>query len=557
MRSNKAKRTPSAYVAALVVVVLMLSVDFRNTFGAVGGDLDQSFGTGGKLITGFGNNSAGATAVVLQSDGKIVAVGSIFGDSTFNSDFVLARYATNGSLDPSFGMGGVVVTDFFGDSDFPRAAAIQRDGKILVVGAVLNGLASSDFGLARYNIDGSLDVSFGVDGKVACDFGQSRFDRYDSATGLALQDDGRIVVVGYAAAGQNLDVHFGLARFNDDGSLDPSFGSGGLATTEFLGQEVAMCVAVQPDGRIVLGGYAARNHFATTDFALVRYNTDGTLDNTFGTGGVAINDFGNGMADYLWALAIQGDGKIVGVGETWTNIPPNHGEASRFAILRYTASGSPDSTFASEGKQITAFGAGDLFARAEAVKIQRDGKIIASGSSQLPFSISGSGVVLARYNSNGALDSTFGVAGKITTLFGEYATSASALAIQQDGKIVTAGRAVRAGAKPIDSFALARYLGSTFDLCLQDDNNFSLLQINSTSGEYSFTDCGATSLGGIGAVSKRGCLVTLRVGSGDRRVNVQIDTCQRKGFGSIQILSQGRTFSFIDRDTANNSCGCP
>ena len=199
----------------------------------------------------------------------------------------------SGTLDASFGTGGKVTTDFAGSGDGAGAIAVQPDGKLVAAGAAtINGQA--DFALARYNSNGTLDTGFGTDGRVTTDFG----GRYEVARSVALQWDGKIVVAGGSVIGLFND--FAVARYLSDGTLDASFGTGGKVITKFENRPDGMApgevsadaksVAVQPDGKIVVAGYA--NIEGEEDFALVRYNANGTLDATFGSGGKVITDFG-------------------------------------------------------------------------------------------------------------------------------------------------------------------------------------------------------------------------------------------------------------------------
>jgi uncharacterized delta-60 repeat protein len=218
---------------------------------AAPGALDPTFGTGGEVTTDFGGSDS-AEAVGIQSDGKIVTAGSTFSGGL--QHFVLARYNADGNLDSSFGSGGKVTTDF-GGFDAASALVIQPDGRIVAAGR-----GSGDFALARYNADGSLDPTFGSGGKVTTDFGGS-----DDAFGVALQADGKIVAAGQGGS------DFGLARYNADGSLDPTFGSGSRVTTDLGGFEDAIAVALQNDGKIVITGQKFSGGFQ--QFALARYTT--------------------------------------------------------------------------------------------------------------------------------------------------------------------------------------------------------------------------------------------------------------------------------------------
>ena len=199
----------------------------------------------------------------------------------------------SGTLDASFGTGGKVTTDFAGAGDGAGPIAVQPDGKLVAAGAAtINGQV--DFALARYNSDGTLDTSFGTAGRVTTDFGSP----WEAPSALAIQGDGKIVVAGFTEVGQF--AAFAVARYNSDGTLDTTFGGGGKAITGFandtnlvaLGPVSAQAysVAVQPDGKIVVAGYA--NIDGEEDFAVVRYKANGTLDLAFGAGGKAITEFG-------------------------------------------------------------------------------------------------------------------------------------------------------------------------------------------------------------------------------------------------------------------------
>jgi uncharacterized delta-60 repeat protein len=350
------------------------------------GRLDRSFGVGGKALTSFGpRNKVEARAVALQVDGKVVLAGGVrFGD------FALARYTAHGRLDPSFGQNGKVLTHFGSRRNFSDATAlaIQPDGKLVAVGSwfrnPING--PGRFALARYTSRGRLDPSFGHGGKVLTSFG-GRSEAYAAA--LLIQRDGKLVVAGEDSAGSYLAV--ALARYNADGSLDPSFGSGGRAVTkvaEYGGG--ASAVVLQADGKIVVNAAGGERR------VLVRYTVHGKLDRSFGVDGKAV------ASKTAPALALQRDGKFVDAG--WVL-----GRSREFALHRYTPSGALDSSFGRGGKVFTDFGA---FARANALAVQANGKIVAAGTrSSKDFAV-------ARYTSSGRLDGSFGSGGKVTTDFG-------------------------------------------------------------------------------------------------------------------------------------------
>jgi uncharacterized delta-60 repeat protein len=253
------------------------SLDFGVARFNTNGSFDASFGSGGKVTTNFGGTYSAGYGVARAPDGKIVVAGiKEFVGSGFDYDFAVARYNSDGSLDTSFGAGGKVTTDFASTDDIPYTVTVQADGKIVAAGITDPG-AASNFGLVRYNLDGSLDASFGSGGKVVTDFGAN----FEAANSVTMQADGKIVVAGFTFLG-TFNVDFALARYNSDGSLDTSFGIGGKVTTSFGSNEDAISVVIQPDGKILVGGSTSGGPGTGADFALVRYNSDGSLDTSFG-----------------------------------------------------------------------------------------------------------------------------------------------------------------------------------------------------------------------------------------------------------------------------------
>jgi uncharacterized delta-60 repeat protein len=346
------------------------------------GVLDTTFGTSGKVTTDLGSPYEEATSVALQPDGKIVvAGGAVFG--LFN-DFVLVRYNTNGTLDTTFGAGGKVITNLAGVSAQAYSVAVQRDGKIVVAGEA-NVDGGYDFALVRYNTNGTLDTTFGTRGQVFTDFGtvQQGFS-FAQASALALQPDGKIVLAGNAYLGQDYD--FALARYNINGTLDTTFGSGGRVTTDFATPNAgANAVAIQPDGMIVAGGLAKQS------LALVRYNPRGGLDLNFGIGGKVFTAFGiNGAVD---SLAIKGDGRIVAVGQAFSTSDSTY----HYALVQYNSLGALDTSFGTGGKVTPVFGS--LRERVASVLVQLDGKIVVAGGQATVNGVNGgSDFALARFN---------------------------------------------------------------------------------------------------------------------------------------------------------------
>jgi uncharacterized delta-60 repeat protein len=232
------------------------------------GELDPSFDGDGRVLTDFGGDDFGS-AMAIQSDGKIVSAGRSDAGAQPAANFALARHNPDGSLDPTFGSDGTVLTDF-GSSEAPEAVEIQADGKIVAAGLSGGGADIADFALARYNPDGSLDLTFGGDGIVLTDFGA-----LDGANDIAIQADGKIVAAGTTLAGDN-PFNFALARYNPDGSLDAAFDGDGRVLTDFGSGEGAQDVGIQADGKIVAAGFS----FAGANpgnFALARYLPNGPL----------------------------------------------------------------------------------------------------------------------------------------------------------------------------------------------------------------------------------------------------------------------------------------
>lgn len=248
------------------------------------------------------------------------------------------------------------------------------DGKILAAGQTTT-VAFGRMALLRYNSDGSLDQTYGDNGVTITEFpvGPNGVNGGVSAYALALQADGKAVLAGSYV--DNSFSEFAVARFNTDGSLDTSFGNDGrLVTSTGSGDALALDVAVQTDGKIVAAGsFEASND--NDNFALARYNSDGTLDSAFGRGGIVTTDLFNGTDDTITGIALQSDGRIIAVGQTG-NYP-----TFNFAVTRYTTAGRLDTTLGKGGKVSTDFGAGGSFDIAYGVVLAADGKIVVAGES--------------------------------------------------------------------------------------------------------------------------------------------------------------------------------
>lgn len=417
---------------------------------AAAGDLDPTFGTGGMVTTDIGRSTDIANAVAIQADGKLVVVGQTYRHNDFSDeDFVVLRYNIDGTLDNTFGSRGKVRTDFPGLAAVPSAVAIQTDGKIVVAGGAFPLFTfAGNFEVVRYNPSGSLDTSFGNGGIVTTTFPEGSY-----AFGVALQSDGKIIAAGTVfvdfVIGDSSDTDFALARYNPDGTPDTTFGNGGQVMTDFVGMEDdAFSVLIQPDGKIVAVGSA--NSSATNyDFAAVRYLSNGTIDTTFGVSGKVSTDFGDQNFDRARSAALQSDGRIVAAGFAISQ----GGGVQNFAVARYTSNGVLDTAFSGDGKTQIDFG--NCCQSATKVLLQSDGKIITVGGSN--GESGDDDFLLARLSPRGALDNTFGVGGKVRTSFGDLNGGANGAALQPDGKIVAVGFQATFS-NQFSNFALARYL---------------------------------------------------------------------------------------------------
>jgi uncharacterized delta-60 repeat protein len=330
----------------------------------------------------------------------------------------------------SFSGDGKQTTDFGGSSESASGVALQEDGKIIAVGD--DGVGN--FALARYNSNGSLDTTFSGDGKQTTDFGG-----FDRATGVAVQGDGKIVVVGGGAFDGGGNPDFAIARYNPNGSLDTTFSGDGKQTTDFGGFDDATAVALQSNGRIVAVGGGVGTEVSAPAFALARYNSNGSLDTSFSGDGKQTTGFG----DIANGVALQANGKIVAVGHAGQD----------FGLARYNANGSLDTTFSGDGLQTTAFGLG-ADDQANGVALQGDGKIVAAGYAS--GGATGRDFALARYNPNGTLDTSFSGDGIRRSNLGGN-DQANGVALQVNGRIVLAGGGL--GPDQTSDFTVARYLG--------------------------------------------------------------------------------------------------
>jgi uncharacterized delta-60 repeat protein len=411
----------------LVCFALTATAVFATSVSAAAGDLDPTFDADGKVVTDVGSVDDRAYDLAIQRDGKIVVFGEAY---TGALNFVLARHNRNGSLDASFGAGGIVRTEF----GWGRGVAIQPDGKIVAVGGgALPGGTSLDFAVARYNADGTLDPTFGAGGKAVADFGFS-----DIAFAVAIQRDGKIVAAGHARRTRVIGTEaFAVARFNSEGSLDASFDGDGRVTTPFSSlSDAAFALEIQRDGKLVVSGYAGheRGGEPSPTGAVARYNPDGSPDASFdGDGRLMVAETSGSR------LALQADGRILVGGGT---------------IVRLNADGSRDPSFGRSGLvTLDCMWSGPLL-------VQSDKKIVVTGTT-----MNNADFTVLRLHPDGRVDSGFRGGKCAATDFGSASLDVpAAAALQPDGRIVVAGWTQLSQSHGQD-FAVARYLNPAPPTC--------------------------------------------------------------------------------------------
>lgn len=425
-----------------VAVAAALLTASAGPAAAGAGELDRTFGVDGTLRTNFGGTYDWAYAAAVQPDGKIIAAGVSNAAGTY--DFAVARYTPDRALDESFGDGGIVTTDFGASRDWAYAVALQPNGRIVVAG-VSDHSGSKDFALTRYTPDGRLDPTFGDDGRVS---GGLRPLTADMIHGVAVQPDGGIVAAGVSFEDRfSVKPHgdFMVARYTPEGELDPTFGVGGVVTTNFAEQsyDIANAVVLQSNGRILVGGVSNSGGgpgvlYGADQWALARYTPGGLLDPTFGERGRSVVDLGT-LDEEIRALALTSDGRIIAAGVV-------DGEnRGNFAVARFKQNGFVDHSFGSGGGTVTDLGTNSE--RLDAVALQPDGRIVAGGQ----VARQGRGdFAVVRYEADGRLDSGFGQGGVAAVDFAGRDDRGNALALSRDGKVVIVGASE-------DDFALARF----------------------------------------------------------------------------------------------------
>jgi uncharacterized delta-60 repeat protein len=374
------------------------------------GSLDTSFGQGGSATVALGSNTA-AVAVAVQPDGKIVTAGA----STISGRNVIVavRMLPSGALDPSFGVNGITTVSINGGAfdDSGAALALEPDGKIVIAGGGRTApLGPIGFAAVRLLPDGTPDPNFGQGGSATVAIGTTAI-----AQAVVVQPDGKIVLGGVADVGER---EFAAARLNANGTVDTSFGNAGITTIDSAG--AAWGMVIQPDGRLILAGQASSTDVlapTAQQFMAARLNTDGTLDGSFGQGGIVKLPVGQTVLGY--GVALQPDGKVLltGPGFTTTGVA---------ITVRLNPNGSLDPSFGTDG--ISTFP--DWYG-VNGIVLDPQGRIV------LPTV--GAGAI--RLSPDGSADTTFGTAGNSIVKLGTSGGGANGAAIEPDGKILLAGAA--------------------------------------------------------------------------------------------------------------------
>jgi uncharacterized delta-60 repeat protein len=390
------------------------------------GTLDPNFGSGGKLTTPIGSGNDNCTAILKLSTGKLLAAGGTTGTMAF------ARYNSDGTLDMTFNGSGTMTYDFETGNEAVSKLIEQPDGKIIAVGSATG--TKQRMAVLRMFTDGTIDTAFGTQGEVALDFGTAE----GRGTCVLLQPDGKIVVGGMARGASIYKM--AVARLNDDGTFDTDFSGDGMQTTVLFGQsEYINGIALQPDGKIVAGGGTIAS--GSGNFAVVRYLPNGTLDTTFSDDGIV--NFLPAGAGVGRDLLLQSDGKILIGGYAAVA-----GNGQDFALARLWPDGTLDDTFGTGGKTTTSVSTSNdwIFALA----LQPDGKIVGIGDALITATYYD--FALVRYLPTGALDTAFGTNGIVTTDFNAALDRGFCGTIDGDGLIVAGVSTVAT-----EDFALARY----------------------------------------------------------------------------------------------------
>ncbi len=497
----------------LYLAILSLCIFELGLYGfAAPGDLDTSFGSSGVAVTDFDGLEDTAQSVAIQPDGKIIALGH--SQLNYIARFALARYNIDGSLDQTFGNGGKVITTFPFLENAAYSVNLQNDGKIVAAGHT--GLGGGPVSFARYHHDGSLDTTFGSNGKVFVSFGSGVYLWvYDTV----IEPNGRILAAG--AIRTSLEWNFFVIAIKPNGTLDGSFGSSGIVVTSFGAfSDVATSIGIMPDGKVLVAGGAYNG--SNYDLALARYTQNGLLDLGFDNDGMVTLPIGSGD-DLAWGLAVQTDGTFFIAGQS------HSGTDLDALVVKFGPDGQPDGSFGVKG--IKLFGFGPIGEDgAAAIEIQPNRKLLVGGHSG---SSPNKRVGLARVAEDGALDPTFDGDGTKILDLGNSNAGATGMALYPDGRIGLSAFRFPGNDSTRGDFVIARLIGDT--VLIEGDVTPRLnidgvvtstdvtqmrrfvtgLDIPSTiTGEFQRADCSPRSTFGDGAITSADVVQVRRYATG-------------------------------------------
>ena len=420
----KSIRRQQRWGVTIGLIGFLIAPALNGTATAQDGTLDPTFGNGGVVIQDFAIADDLLFDMAVAGDGRVVGVGRAARRNA------LVRFQADGTLDTTFGIGGIV-------NDDARAfekVTVQPDNKILVFGR-----QNTVTFIARYDVDGTLDSTFGTNGVATIDHGELT---HNHAVRVAVRDDGTIVAFGAVLDGTTLGTHFMTLRLTATGTLDTSFNGTGVVIQRFDGFTLASAMALALDDKVVVAGSETNGH------VVVRYNNDGSLDRTFrGTG--IVTGSTDGFIQSPTGLAVQPDGAIV------ATINPT-GIATPSQVIRYRTNGVLDPLFGRLGVKDSSNGS------FLAVVLQTDGRIVTAG---VGIGSSGPQVTVARFLPDGSEDLTFGAQGGLATVVllpNRPSFLRMALQLQQDARLIVGGTLERRfiGQPPFSDWLLLRFNNS-------------------------------------------------------------------------------------------------
>jgi uncharacterized delta-60 repeat protein len=414
------------------------------------GTLDATFNGNGYYIKNdvAGGNAARGRSITIDSLGKILVTG-YSSNISGNDDMVILRYNLDGTLDSTFGSNGIVVNNNAAggnSADWGNSIAIDSSGRILIAGCSINSTGNYDMVIWRYNSDGTLDNTFGSNG-IVVNNNAAGGNSTDWGNSIAIDSSGRTLVAGYSRnVGGNCDMV--IWRYNSNGTLDTTFDGDGIVVNNNAAggnfDDAGNSIAVDSSGRILVAGYSW-GASSNSDMAIWRYNSNGTLDTTFDGDGIVVNNnaAGGNSDDVGNSIAIDSSGRILVAGYSWGS-----GSNNDMVIWRYNSNGTLDTTFDGDGIVVNNNAAGgnsdDI---AYSICVDSIGKILVAG-----YSWNNTGncdIVVWRYNSNGILDTMFDADGIVTFHIpsGTHDDFARTIATDSSGKILVAGYATYIGGK--------------------------------------------------------------------------------------------------------------